>query len=99
MNRHRRKSGKRGALFAAALLTSSLMSALGGTDAKLTGEKAVIAKAPESNPLCFGDGTICFDVQERLRLEVRSDNFDFEDSINAVTDDTFLLQRFRIGVL
>ncbi len=40
-----------------------------------------------------------FDVQERLRLEARNNTFDFNDEINTVTDDTFLLQRFRLGLL
>ncbi len=89
---------KSGALLAAALLTGSFISAFGGTDAKSTG-KTVIEPAPEHNPLCFANGTICFDVQERLRLEVRDNNFDFNARSNAITDDTFLLQRFRLGVL
>ncbi len=96
IKRHHDK--KSGALLAAALLTSSFISAFGGTDAKSAGDKLVIAPAPESNPLCFLDGKICFDVQERLRFEVRDNNFDFADSIHSQTDDAYLLQRFRIGV-
>ncbi|HEY6207257.1 MAG TPA: alginate export family protein [Chthoniobacterales bacterium] len=56
-----------------------------------------VQKAPEANPLCFADGKLCFDVQDRLRFEVRENNFDFNDSIDSLTDDSFLLQRFRIG--
>lgn len=59
----------------------------------------IVEPVPKGNPLCFLDGALCFDVENRLRLEVRSDNFDFNDSVNSVTDDTWLLQRFRIGVL
>jgi hypothetical protein len=40
-----------------------------------------------------------FDVQERLRLEERDNNFDFNDKVKASTDDLFLLQRFRLGLL
>ena len=40
-----------------------------------------------------------FDVQERLRWEIRDNNFDFNDSINLATDDNWLLQRFRLGLL
>lgn len=57
--------------------------------------------ADPANPLSFGDGKVVFDVEERARLETRQNNFDFNDAKNSlgdVTDDTFLLQRFRIGV-
>jgi hypothetical protein len=49
------------------------------------------------NPLSFYGGKLVFDFQERLRLEMRDNNFDFNDEINTKTDDTFLLQRFRLG--
>jgi hypothetical protein len=65
------------------------------TDAKSSKDAIV----PESNPLCFADGRLCFDVQDRLRLEVRDNNFDFFNGHNDAADDTFLLQRFRLGVL
>jgi hypothetical protein len=32
-----------------------------------------------------------------FRWEIRDNNFDFDDSINALTDDNWFLQRFRIG--
>jgi hypothetical protein len=41
---------------------------------------------------------LTLDVQERLRVEVRDNNFDFNSAINSSTDDTFLLQRFRLGL-
>ncbi len=49
--------------------------------------------------LSFADGKIIFDVQERLRWEVRDNNFDFNRGVNAVTDDGWLLQRFRVGLM
>ena len=55
-------------------------------------------KKPEANPLCFLEGKLCIDIQERLRFEAREDNFDFDDGIDSLTDDSWLLQRFRIGV-
>ncbi len=91
---------KSGALLAAALLTSSLMSTLAGeTVAKSTGAKPVTEKPPESSPLSLAGGLFTFDVQERLRLEVRENNFDFNDAVDSLTDDGWLLQRFRIGLL
>ena len=64
-----------------------------------TDGKAVAQKAPESNPLSFFDGLLTFDVQERLRWEIRDNNFDFNDAVNALTDDNWFLQRARIGLL
>jgi len=91
---------KSGALLAAALLTSSLTSSFAGeTAVKSTGPKPLAAKAPASNPLSFYDGKFTFDVQERFRWEIRENNFDFNDAVNALTDDNWFLQRFRIGLL
>jgi len=52
-----------------------------------------------TNPLSFLDGTVVFDIEERFRWEIRENNFDFNDAVNAPTDDNWFLQRFRIGVL
>src|SRR6478736_4255920 len=94
-----RTKNKSGGLFAAALLTSSLITAFGGESDKTTSGKTVVEIAPPGNPLCFLNDTLCFDVQERVRFEIRDNNFDFNDSVNDLTDDSWLLQRFRIGAL
>lgn len=80
----------------AVLCTPASFAGPAETDAKSTAPPPPVEKK-EANPLCFFDGKLCFDVQDRLRFEVRENNFDFDDSIDAVTDDSFLLQRFRIG--
>ena len=49
--------------------------------------------------LSFADGKLVFDIQERIRWEVRDNNFDFNRGVNAVTDDGWLLQRIRIGMM
>src|SRR6266705_871484 len=75
-------------------------SALAGqeeTDAKSTAPPPPIEKK-EANPLCFLDGKLCFDIQDRLRFEARNNTFDFNDSVNALNDDSFVLNRFRIGM-
>lgn len=64
-----------------------------------TDGEAVVQKATESNPLSFFGGLLTFDVQERLRWEIRENNFDFNDANDAPTDDSWFLQRFRIGLL
>lgn len=50
------------------------------------------------NPLSFYEGKLTLDLQERLRGEVRENNFDFNSDLNSPTDDVFLLQRFRLGL-
>jgi hypothetical protein len=90
---------KSGGLLAAALLAGGLISSLAGeTEVKSTSDKTVIENEPESNPLSFFDGKVVFDLQERLRWENRSNNFDFNSAVRSVTDGNWLEQRFRIGI-
>jgi hypothetical protein len=51
------------------------------------------------NPMAFYDGKLVFDVQERVRGELRENNFDFSSDVDGPTDDAFLLQRLRLGAL
>jgi hypothetical protein len=53
---------------------------------------------PADSPLSFYGGKLVFDVHERMRFEYRENNFDFDNSIDSLTDDSWLLQRFRIGM-
>ncbi|MEK0448005.1 MAG: hypothetical protein RL088_273 [Verrucomicrobiota bacterium] len=55
-------------------------------------------KAPEANPLSFANGLVTIDIQERIRWEIRDNNFDFNDAVNALTDDNWGLQKARIGI-
>lgn len=57
-----------------------------------------ITPAPADNPLSFFDGKLVFDVQERLRWEIRENNYDFNDSIRSLTDDNWIENRFRFGM-
>ena len=78
-------------LFAAAIFAGS---AIAGTPTKTEPKKT------DPLPLLsFADGKVVFDVQERIRWEVRDNNFDFRRNVNAVTDDGWLLQRFRVGMM
>jgi hypothetical protein len=89
-----------GGLLTAGLLIGTHLSAIGGEMTALSHpDKNPVSASKPVNPLCFFDGSLCFDVQERLRFEVRNNNFDFNDSINDRTDDAWLLQRFRFGML
>jgi hypothetical protein len=53
---------------------------------------------PETNPLSFFGGKLVFDFQERLRFEARENNFDFNSGVDSLTDDSWLLERTRLGV-
>ena len=56
------------------------------------------APVAEHNPLSFFDGALVFDFEERFRWEIRENNFDFNDSLNGLTDDNWFLQRMRFGM-
>jgi hypothetical protein len=89
---------KRDALFAAALLAGSFMSAAGAVmSAKSDFSSPMIEKQPDENPLRFLDGKLLFDIEERFRWEIRDNNFDFNDSVKSLTDDNWFLSRFRLG--
>ncbi len=80
-------------------LFSSPAGFAGVAELATTPGKAVVPeKKPEANPLCFVDGTICLDIQERIRFEGRENTFDFNGDVDALTDDAFFLNRFRIGL-
>ena len=68
-----------------------------GEPAPRPGPDTVLEKKSE-NPLSFLDGKVVFDLHEKLRFEARHNNFDFNDSVNAFTDDAWLLQKFRLGL-
>ena len=59
-------------------------------------------KAPEppepANPLSFFDGKVVLDIQERLRWENRSNNYDFNSAVRSPTDGNWFENRFRFGV-
>ena len=44
------------------------------------------------------DGKIVFDIEERFRAEFRDNNRDFDSSAVDNTDDSWLLNRFRLGL-
>lgn len=50
------------------------------------------------NPLSFCEGRLVFDVEERVRVESRENNFDFNSRVDSPTDDAWVLQRFRLGL-
>src|ERR1051325_902152 len=89
--------GVANALLAALLLTFSGTISAGVADVS-SAKTVVPEKKPEANPLCFADGKICIDINERIRFEARENTFDFNSAVDSLTDDAFFLQRFRIGL-
>src|SRR5262249_19583984 len=69
-----------------------------GLESRTANAADAAAEGAPRNPLSFFDGGLVFDVQERLRLEARDNTYDFNSARNVSTDDTFLLQRFRLGL-
>jgi len=88
-----------GALLAACTLVCSAAAFAGVAEPTPTvAPKTVVEKKPEANPLCFADGKLCLDIQERFRFEGRENTFDFNSSVDSLTDDAFFLNRFRLGI-
>ncbi len=90
------------------ILMGSLLSLQAGVQAAdlkkpILNEKlpAVVEKHiwKPGDPITLADGQVTIDFQERIRFEMRNNNFDFNDSRNHKTDDAFWHQRFRLGVL
>ena len=54
---------------------------------------------PAANPLSCADGRITLSLENQTRFEFRENNFDFNNSVNSVNDDSWLLNRFRVGLL
>ena len=53
---------------------------------------------PETPLPSLFDGTVVFDLDERLRAEVRRNNLDFNAAINDDNDDSWLINRCRLGI-
>lgn len=88
-----------GGLLSAALLLQPVTRTLAGeSPSKASKNPTPVAPAP-SNPLSFADGKIVFDFEEKLRYEFRDNNFDFNGDKESLTDDSWLLQRARLGLL
>lgn len=86
-------------LFLSLVLLGNIWTAQSAEISEAQRKKIEQKMAGTYNPLSFYEGKLVFDLQERLRMEVRENNFDFNSSINVPTDDVYLLQRFRLGVL
>jgi Alginate export len=61
-------------------------------------KETVQVEKTDSNPLSFWDGRLIFDLEERVRWEIRNNNRDFDASKNDDNDDNWFLNRFRLGL-
>src|SRR5262245_50305807 len=86
-------------------LTFALLFVLPGT--MRAGEPQAANPAPpppvekkKSNLLSFWDGKLVIDIEERMRLEVRQNNRDFQAGAenHEITDGFSLRNRFRLGL-
>lgn len=56
------------------------------------------APSVAANPLSFAGGRIVLGIENQMRFEYRDNNFDFNDQADALTDDSWLLNRFRVSL-
>lgn len=73
-------------------------TAFSGDTTTSTDTKNIVEIQPDAHPLSFLDGKVVFDVQERMRGEIRENNYDFNSAVHSLTDGAWVEQRFRIGV-
>jgi hypothetical protein len=97
---HRSVTSWLGLIFAVLLSSMGASIVAGVADVTATSSKnpVPVEKKPEANLLCFADGMICIDTQNRIRFEARENTFDFNQSVTALNDDIFVLNRFRLGL-
>lgn len=76
------------------LVFSAAIAGWAGTPSTTAAGPAAVA--PGAAPLLQA-GPLTFTLQERLRGEWRENNYDFNDASDALTDDTWLLLRSRLG--
>jgi hypothetical protein len=58
---------------------------------------AVGGETAAEAPVASAADTLTFSLEQRLRGEWRENNFDFDDSTDALTDDVWLLSRTRLA--
>lgn len=88
-----------GGLLGAALLLQPVTTTLAGESSGKASKNPTPVAPPPSNPLSFADGKVVFDFEEKLRFEFRENNFDFNSANNALTDDSWLLEHTRLGLM
>lgn len=57
-----------------------------------------VTPAAPSNPLSFADGRVVFGIEDQTRFEFRENNFDFNNSVDSINDDSWFLNRLRVSI-
>ena len=84
---------------AALALATGLLNSVAEDSVFTSSKDFFVAESDQPyNPMGFFGGKVAFDVQERLRWENRSNNYDFNSGARAVTDGNWFLNRFRLGM-
>jgi hypothetical protein len=86
-------------VFVASALLGSAWPAFAGRPIVETEAKRPVVQPAEENPFSFFGGKVVIDMEERLRWEIRENNFDFSDRTESLTDDNWFLNRFRVGLM
>ena len=81
-----------------ALLLASVHLAHAGAPAEKPATPPPPLPPPGYAPITLLDGRLTIDIQEKMRFEIRDNNFDFNDAVNGPQDASWLLQRFRLGI-
>ncbi len=90
--------GLRCAIGVALLFPFSLRTKAGNEAVPKSPAPAIETKSADANLLSFWDGRLIFDLEERIRAESRENNRDFDSSAHDDNDDSWLLNRFRLGL-
>jgi len=85
-------------MYSKILAGSSALALIAPAFAGTLTKSADVSKPAEKSALTFADGLVTVDLEGRLRFEARSNNRNFDDSINDANDDSWVISRFRIGV-
>ncbi len=85
-------------LVATLIVLPCLRTTAGTQSASQSDTATSVTKPIDDNPLSFWDGRLTFDLEERVRAESRADNRDFNSAAHDDNDDSWLLNRFRLGL-
>ncbi|MGI8955860.1 MAG: hypothetical protein ACR2II_02955 [Chthoniobacterales bacterium] len=90
--------GLRCAIGVALLFPFSLRTKAGNETVPKSPDPAIETKSADVSLFNFWDGRLTFDIEERIRAESRETNRDFDSSAHDDNDDSWLLNRFLLGL-
>ncbi|MCB1209612.1 MAG: alginate export family protein [Verrucomicrobiales bacterium] len=81
-------------LVAVHLLLTIVPAGRAGTCPPVAAPHAVVTP----NPLSLAEGRVVFSFEDQNRFEFRDNNFDFNSGLGTINDDSWLLNRARVGL-